>query len=546
MLSSEINSMRVPVLKFASAALIAFLTFNFWISRSYYLFLAKAQYDDSYITYRYAANIALGKGFVFNDGEHTNSASSLVYTILLSPFYLIWGESLPNIAILIGTLSSSLICVFFIIIIYTTRVNAFKILISLLAVTLWLSNPYVQYWTNSGMETVFFCLVFSIAIWALVYYPIFTSASRKLNSLFLVIVTSLAALTRIEGLIVLQSIALLQLIRLLIKNRKQRHPRIKMNNEILLINLSLGITTITFFTWNRIYFGQFIPNPINFKRHVRYYDRELSDDIERMLQYLQIPHNSIPLLVILCLAIYLLIRKNKFAEKTFLLMLAATIYGLFNVLGAYSDFNRYNLPLSLLLILILISLVLEIEISNKILRKFYSPIILAIVTGLIFNSNAGFSKLAESTSVYSYLQEGRIIAGKFVDSNYRNQRILASDIGALSFYGIHNQWIDASGLTDSNLVNAIRGGDSYCKYIDGRNIDLLADTFGQNETSGSEGIYLRPLDYFSKIPNSIEIRTSCKKNGIARKNQLLKYPSDEGTGLSIQVWDLELISKSSQ
>jgi len=42
------------------------------------------QYDDSYITYRCAVNLADGRGLAFNAGERTSCASSLLYAALLA------------------------------------------------------------------------------------------------------------------------------------------------------------------------------------------------------------------------------------------------------------------------------------------------------------------------------------------------------------------------------------------------------------------------------------------------------------------------------
>jgi len=47
------------------------------------------QYDDSYITYRYAVNLANGDGMVFNAGEHVDAASSFLFTVILAMFYKI-------------------------------------------------------------------------------------------------------------------------------------------------------------------------------------------------------------------------------------------------------------------------------------------------------------------------------------------------------------------------------------------------------------------------------------------------------------------------
>ena len=60
------------------------------------------QYDDSYITYRYALNLATGKGLVFNTYERVNSASSFLYTLLLAGAYRVGIHDLERFAALFG------------------------------------------------------------------------------------------------------------------------------------------------------------------------------------------------------------------------------------------------------------------------------------------------------------------------------------------------------------------------------------------------------------------------------------------------------------
>lgn len=65
-----------------------------------------AQYDDSYITYRYALNLAAGNGLVFNVGESADSASSFLYTVLLAAVaWLGAGAWLEVAGLAIGLLS---------------------------------------------------------------------------------------------------------------------------------------------------------------------------------------------------------------------------------------------------------------------------------------------------------------------------------------------------------------------------------------------------------------------------------------------------------
>ena len=64
-------------------------------------------YDDLYITYRYAANIAQGVGFVYNPGEYVLSTTTPLYALVLA-FFRIAGADLPTVSLLIGAVSLAL------------------------------------------------------------------------------------------------------------------------------------------------------------------------------------------------------------------------------------------------------------------------------------------------------------------------------------------------------------------------------------------------------------------------------------------------------
>ena len=72
-----------------------FLVFSGWV------------YDDPFITYRYAENLARGLGFVYNPGERILSTTTPLFALGLTPFVFM-GEQLPRIAVLIGTISLAL------------------------------------------------------------------------------------------------------------------------------------------------------------------------------------------------------------------------------------------------------------------------------------------------------------------------------------------------------------------------------------------------------------------------------------------------------
>lgn len=64
-------------------------------------------YDDPFITYRYAHNLANGVGFVYNPGEQVLSTTTPFFTLLLALLSPFWAD-LPRLANLIGALSLSL------------------------------------------------------------------------------------------------------------------------------------------------------------------------------------------------------------------------------------------------------------------------------------------------------------------------------------------------------------------------------------------------------------------------------------------------------
>lgn len=69
-----------------------------------YAFRSSWAYDDPFITYRYAQNLAQGAGFVYNPSEHVLSTTTPLFTLLLAFINPFWAN-LPHAAVLIGSIS---------------------------------------------------------------------------------------------------------------------------------------------------------------------------------------------------------------------------------------------------------------------------------------------------------------------------------------------------------------------------------------------------------------------------------------------------------
>ncbi len=67
--------------------------------------LRHAGYDDSFITFRYARNIASGHGFVYNQGERYLGTTAPFYCLLLAAFGLPSPDTIPRISSIISGFS---------------------------------------------------------------------------------------------------------------------------------------------------------------------------------------------------------------------------------------------------------------------------------------------------------------------------------------------------------------------------------------------------------------------------------------------------------
>jgi hypothetical protein len=62
-------------------------------------------YDDAWITYRYAYNLAAGNGFVYNPGERVLGTTAPGYALLVGILALPWPEAVPRIGGMLGAVA---------------------------------------------------------------------------------------------------------------------------------------------------------------------------------------------------------------------------------------------------------------------------------------------------------------------------------------------------------------------------------------------------------------------------------------------------------
>jgi hypothetical protein len=121
------------------------------------------EYDDSYITLRYARNLATGHGLVFNVGDATDSASSFLYAVLLAFCHVLGLRDLPLVATVLGVASAACTAAaVFMACLLRTKRPSLCLVIALAAGC----HGFLSGWAISGMETTFFAALVTISVYS--------------------------------------------------------------------------------------------------------------------------------------------------------------------------------------------------------------------------------------------------------------------------------------------------------------------------------------------------------------------------------------------
>jgi len=226
MLQSAINQ-REKILR------LSVIAAGVMASRVVFYALTRFTADDAFITFRYAANIAAGNGFSYNNGQHVLGTTTPLFTLILAAFSRLGGD--PNTAALIvGCVASGLTAVLIAEYAESWGLGDF----ALLPVIVYALHPRALAFEMAGMETALFTM--------LIVFGLYLHHRNRLIAAM--VMAALAALTRPEGLLLLAILFADGL-------RKDRESALRG----LLAALCLIGPWVVF---ARLYFGSPIPNSI--------------------------------------------------------------------------------------------------------------------------------------------------------------------------------------------------------------------------------------------------------------------------------------------
>jgi hypothetical protein len=105
--------------------------------------------DDTFIHLQYARNLAAGRGFVFNPGEHVYGSTSPLWVAMLADAMMLHIDGIvaAHVLGLVATLAS--VVLFFFLMRHSLRIPELRAL----ATVTWASHAWMMRWSLSGMET---------------------------------------------------------------------------------------------------------------------------------------------------------------------------------------------------------------------------------------------------------------------------------------------------------------------------------------------------------------------------------------------------------
>lgn len=419
------------------------------IAASYALYLVISQRwmaDDAFISFRYARNLTLGHGLVFNPGERVEGYTNFLWTVLIAGsmklgFEPIIASWILSIAFYLGTVAT------FVIVSWRwSQESDTKLFVPIAALCL-LVHHESHIYATSGMETAAVTFLVSLAFALLL-------TSRSDRALLLTGITlSLAALTRPDALIFAAGALIFVAL----------HSRISLK-RLTLVTAPLVFMYLPYWLWRFDYYGYLFPNTYYAKSGGSAY-------FSQGLTYLQTYLNAYYVLGLFPLALILLFRLNKQGSGKLVgqpgsrwmaaLIALFTVPYLFYVARVGGDFmfGRFLIPITGIMFF-----ALEACIVRTGLRKTIAYGLAALVVGTVvfrwdqFTVSKLKHGIADEPAFYplSWTERAR-------ETGEKMARMFEGADVRVAFYGMYAVWVyyanpqmaieGSTGLTDSYLAH---------------------------------------------------------------------------------------------
>lgn len=205
--------------------------------------------DDAFISLRYARNLALGRGLVFNPGEAppVEGYTNLLWVLWLTPFE--WFElDAPLVARLTSAACGMVLAL---LVARASAQTARNGLSAVWSLALLVTLPPFFVWSTSGLET----MAFSLALFA----TFALLASKRPRAWLAAFAGAAAVLLRADGF------ALVALVLAASFGAARAVDCRERRNAVLRASLAIGVVIVAHFLWRRLHYGEWAPNTARVK-----------------------------------------------------------------------------------------------------------------------------------------------------------------------------------------------------------------------------------------------------------------------------------------
>lgn len=375
-------------------------------------------YEDAFITFRYAENLANGFGLVYNLGEHVYGTTAPLFAIILAAFKLI-GIPCSVSSLTISLAAEGITSI----IVYKLLKDYSNTFIAATIALLYVFSPSNISWSIQGMETALFGCVIALSFFFLYrsnYYLAFFFAF-------------FSAIIRIDGL----SVTFIVFVFILIEQKT-----LVVKYLLLPLTLFLGWLTFLYF-----YFGSFLPNSMIAKL-ILYsgHQESILPNLKLVFSKFFISgyYSSLVVTLFFFGGIFLIIKNNL---RLFPIIVWFFIYYFALIFSKTSIHGWYLIPP--LFVYITISGIGIIYILNLFQRKFPAKKallhVIVLFSVLFFSSLTLFIKINQISSEYQYEKNVRIKVGEFLrDNTPKNSTIYLEPIGIIGYYSERYIYDDAA------------------------------------------------------------------------------------------------------
>ncbi|MDA8019191.1 MAG: hypothetical protein MPN21_17260 [Thermoanaerobaculia bacterium] len=401
-------------------------TWLWWLAGGWFLVAAAYwsghQIDDTFISLRYARNLAEGHGLVFNPGERVEGYTNFLWVMLAAGAFRIDIDAL----LAMRALSAMAAVGLFVLIWRTDRAAA--VLVS--------SLPAVAFWSVTGMESMFFASLLFLA-WALLWRESTAVPPRWIRGSSFVFL--LLALTRPEG------VPLFALCHGLVWAAEGFDVRALRRH--LIDSAGFVVSYGAYFVWRYSYYGELFPNT---------YYAKVTGGAEQWMTGLRSladwafahPAFGLALLAVPLLAAIPRTRREIWGDRrTLALWGLCSAYSAYvvSVGGDFMPFFRFFLPLAPFFALLTARLLGLLPSGRSRMVALCAVFALQAITGL-WNDQPERAFVAHRTSVVGSL------VGKTLADLYEPDDLLAVNTAGSLPFAARMPTIDMLGLTDSAIA----------------------------------------------------------------------------------------------